>query len=149
MFATSSRAALVLALCAVLLAAGCEGGTLINHSQSCSSTGGLLAGETITCSGTAETLRGSGGIEFPTEDEDEELPGTYRLAAVLSVGKGEANVYAYDADGERFSLGRLSQDESLRVETVVDPFSDSSVFFVDAGEGEVRDLRYEGTIEPV
>jgi hypothetical protein len=29
----------------------------------------------------------------------------------------------------------------------VDPFGDSSIFFVDTEE--VRDLRYEGTIEPV
>ena len=145
----SLRAALVFALCVALLAAGCESGTLINHSQSCSSAGGLLAEETIACSGTAETLRGSVGIEFGDGDEDEELLGTYRLNAMLSVGRGEARVYAYDADGERVSLGRLSEDTPLRVEAVVDPFGDSSVFFVDTGEGEVRDLRYEGRIEPV
>jgi hypothetical protein len=147
--APSLRAVFVFAVGVTLLAVGCEGGTLINHSQRCSSTGGLLAEETIACSGTAETLRGSVGIEFGAVDEDEELLGTYRLTAMLSVGRGEAGVYAYDADGERVSLGHLSEDEPLRVEAVVDPFGDSSVFFVDAGEGEVRDLRYEGTIEPV
>jgi hypothetical protein len=145
--APSLRALLVFAVGVTLFAAGCEGGTVINHSQRCSSTGGLLAEETIACSGTAGTLRGTVGIEFG--DEDEELIGTYRLTAMLSVGRGEASVYAYDADGERVSLGRLSEGEPLRVEAVVEPAGESSVFYVDAGEGEVGDLRYEGRIEPV
>jgi hypothetical protein len=99
-FTASLRMALILTLSAALLAAGCEGGTLTNHSQSCSSTGGLLSEQTITCSGSAETLRGSVGIEFGDRD-DEELVGTYRLEATLSVEEGEANVYAYDAEDER------------------------------------------------
>lgn len=142
-FATSLRAALVLALCAALL--GCEGGTLTNHSQSCTSSG-LFGEETVACSGTAGSVRGSIGFEFG--EDDEELDGTYRLTATLSAGKGEAGVYAYDAEGERVSLGRLWAGEPLRVEAVVEP-SSGSVFFVDTGEGEVRDLRYEGRIEPI
>ena len=118
-FATSLRAALVLALCAALL--GCEGGTLTNHSQSCTSTG-LFGEETVACSGTAGSVRGSVGFEFG--DDDEELDGAYRLTATLSAG------------------------EPLRVEAVVEP-SSGSVFFVDTGEGEVRELRYEGRIEPI
>jgi hypothetical protein len=145
-FTASLRTVLVLTLCAALLA-GCEGGTVTNHSQRCSSTSGLLGGETVTCSGTAGSVRGSVGFDFGGDDAD--LVGTYRLTATLSAGEGEANVYAYDADGERVSLGRLSADEPLRVDAVVDPFSDSSVFFVDTGEGEIRDLRYEGTIESI
>ena len=146
--AASLRAALVFAVCVALLAAGCEGGTVINHSQSCSSAGGLLAEANIACSGTAETLRGSVGIEFGDGGEDEELLGTYRLEARISIGEGEASAYAYDADAERIGLGRLSEGMLLRVEAVVDPSDDSSVFFVDTGEGEIRDLRYEGGIEP-
>jgi hypothetical protein len=142
-FATSLRAALVLALCAALL--GCEGGTLTNHSQSCTSTG-LFGEETVACSGTAGSVRGSVGFEFGGDDED--LDGAYRLTATLSAGEGEAGVYAYDAEGERVSLGRLSAGDPLRVEPVVEP-SSGSVFFVDTGEGEVRDLRYEGRIEPI
>jgi endo-1,4-beta-mannosidase len=141
----SLQAVLVLTSCAALLA-GCEGGTLTNYSQSCTSTG-MFGEETVTCSGTAGSVRGSVGIEFGGDDE--ELDGTYRLAATLSVEEGEASVYAYDADGERVSLGRLSEGTPLRVEAVVDPSGDSSVFFVDAGEGEVRGLSYEGRIEPV
>ncbi|MCA1847548.1 MAG: hypothetical protein LC704_00920 [Actinobacteria bacterium] len=142
-FATSLRAALVLALCATLL--GCEGGTLTNHSQSCTSTG-LFGEETVACSGTAGSVRGSVGFEFG--EDDEELDGAYRLTATLSAGEGEAGVYAYDTEGERIPLGRLSAGEPLRVEAVVEP-SSGSVFFVDTGEGEVRDLRYEGRIEPI
>jgi hypothetical protein len=134
-----------LVLCVALLGAGCEGGTLTNHSQSCTSTG-VFGEETVTCSGSAGTVRGSVGFEFGGDDE--ELDGDYQLTATLSAGEGEANVYAYDAEGERVSLGQLSAGEPLRVEAVVEP-SGGSVFFVDTGEGEVRDLGYEGRIEPV
>ena len=94
---------LVLALCTALLF-GCEGRTLSGYSQSCTSTGGLFAGRTVTCSGEAESSSGSAGIEFGDQD-DEELFGTYRLSAEISVQSGEARVYSYDADGERLPLG--------------------------------------------
>jgi hypothetical protein len=143
------KSILVLALCAALLF-GCEGGTLSNYSQSCTSTGGLFAERTVTCSGQAETLSGSVGIEFGGGEDEEELSGTYRLSAEISVDRGEARIYSYDTDGERLPLGTVSAGTPLRVEgTVIEPFGESSVFFVDAGEGEVEGLRYEGTIEPV
>ena len=144
------RPILLLGICAALLF-GCEGGTISNHSQSCSSTGGLLSDRTVTCSGQAQSLGGSVGIEFGDPDEEkEELSGTYRLTAQLSVQSGEAKVYSYDADGERLPLGSVSEGSPLRVtNTVIEPFNESSVFFVDAGEGKVEGLRYEGRIEPV
>lgn len=145
------RSILVLALCAALLF-GCEGGTLSNYSQSCTSTGGFLEERTITCSGQAETLSGSAGIEFgEAVDEEEELSGTYRLSAEISVQSGEARIYSYDADGERLPLGTVSEGSPLRVEgVVIEPFNESAVFFIDAGEeGEIGGLRYEGRIEPV
>jgi hypothetical protein len=143
------KSILILALCAALLF-GCEGGTLSNYSQSCTSTGGLFAERTVTCSGQAESLSGSVGIEFGAGEDEEELSGTYRLAAEISVESGEARVYSYDADGERLPLGTVSAGTPLRVEeAVIEPFGESSVFFVDAGEGEVRGLTYEGRIEPV
>jgi hypothetical protein len=145
------RASFALALCATLLF-GCEGGTISNHRQSCTSSGGLLEGRTVTCSGEAQSLSGSVGIEFgDADEEEEELSGTYRLAAELSVQSGEARVYSYDAEGERLPLGAVSAGAPLRVtDTVIEPFNESSVFFVDAGEGgTVEGLRYEGTIEPV
>jgi hypothetical protein len=141
------RSILLLTLCAALLF-GCEGGTLSNYSQSCTSTGGLLAGPTVTCSGEAQSLSGSVGIEFGDQD-DEELSGTYRLDAEISVPSGEARVYSYDTNGERLPLGTVSNDSPLRVEGVlIEPSGESTVFFVDAGEGEVGGLRYEGRIEP-
>jgi len=140
-----SLRALFLVLWAALIGAGCEGGTLTNHSQSCTSTG-LFGEETVACSGSAGSVRGSVGFEFG--EDDEELDGSYRLAATLSAGEGEANVYAHDAEGEWVPLGHLSAGAPLRVEAVVEP-SSGSVFFVETGEGEVRDLRYEGTVEPI
>jgi hypothetical protein len=144
------RPALLLAVCAALLY-GCEGGTISNHSQSCTSPGGLLEGRTVTCSGEARSLGGSVGIEFGDADEEEELSGAYRLTAEISVQSGEARVYSYDAEGERLPLGTVSAGTPLRVtDTVIEPSGESSVFFVDAGEdGTVEGLRYEGTIEPV
>ena len=107
--AAASWRTLLLILSAALLAAGCgEGGTLTNHRQSCSSSSGLLSSERAgRCSGTVGSVRGSVGIEFGGGDDDEELFGTYRLTAVISVGEGAAGVYAYDAEGERITLGRL------------------------------------------
>src|SRR5215207_10635122 len=143
------RSILLLALCAALLF-GCEGGTLSNFSQNCTSTNGLLAGPAVMCSGEAESLSGSVGIEFgDQDDEEEELSGTYRLSAEISVQSGEARVYSYDADGEWLPLGPVSAGSPLRVEEVlIEPFGESSVLFVDAGEGEVGGLRYKGRIEP-
>jgi hypothetical protein len=143
------RFVIVLALCALLV--GCEGGTLSGHSQSCTSTGGLLEARTVACSGEAQSLSGSVGIEFgEADDEEDELSGTYRLTAQISVQSGEAQVYSYDADGERLPLGTVSEGSPLRVEgVVIEPFNESSVFFIDAGEeGEIQGLSYEGRIEP-
>jgi hypothetical protein len=81
-------------------------------------------------------------VRFVTGDDEDELSGTYRLAAEISVDRGEARVYSYDADGERFPLGTVSAGAPLRVdEVVIEPFNESSVFFINAGEGEIEDLR--------
>jgi hypothetical protein len=37
----------------------------------------------------------------------------------------------------------------LSVEAVIEPSGDAAVFFVETGEGEIRDLTYEGRIEPI
>jgi hypothetical protein len=145
------RPILLLALCATLLS-GCEGGSISNYSQTCTSTGGLLEGRTVTCSGEAQSLSGSVGIEFgESADEEEDLSGTYRLTAEISVQSGEARVYSYDAEDEQLPLGTVLEGSPLRVtDTIIEPFNESTVFFVDAGEdGTVEGLRYEGTVEPV
>ena len=83
----------MLVLSAALLAAACESGTLTNHRQSCSSSSGLLSSERAgRCSGTVGSVRGSVGIEFGGGDDDEELFGTYRLTAVISVEEGAASI---------------------------------------------------------
>jgi len=135
--------ALVLGAAFLLLVAGCEGGSTTGFSQSCSSSGGVFSGETMTCSGTADSVSGSVGIEFGEED----LLGDRRLTLTVSVEEGSAEVYAYNADGDRTSLGRVGSGEPLTTEVIVDPFGDDTVFFVDAGKGEIEGLRYEGTVE--
>ena len=42
----------------------------------------------------------------------------------------------------------LVAGEPLSVDAAIEPSGEASVFFVDTGEGEIRDLRYEGRIEP-
>jgi hypothetical protein len=73
-----------------------------------------------------------------------------RLRGDRALGHVPARVYSCDADGERFPLGTVSVGTPLRVEEVViEPCNESSVFFINAGDGEIEDLRYEGRIEPV
>lgn len=143
-FAGARRAALVVAFAAFL--AGCEGGSLSGHSQSCSSTGGFFSDQTLMCSGTAERLGGSIGIEF---GDDDDFGGEYRLEARISVEQGEAEVNVPGADGV-FSAGRVSAGEPLTINEVVQLSEDDDVFSLDAGEGgEVRGLQYEGTVTPL
>lgn len=138
---------MLLALCAALLA-GCEStGTMSGHSQSCSSSEGLFSGRAASCEGTAETLGGRMGIEFSDYDD---FSGEYRLEASISVEEGAADVYAPGADGEELSLGSVSAGEPLTVDETVELSGDDDVFSLDAGEkGEVRGLRYEGTVTPL
>lgn len=133
--------AMLLTLCAALLA-GC--GTLSGHSQSCSSSGGFLSENAVSCEGTADTLGGRMGIEF---GDDDDFSGEYRLEANISVEEGEAEVFGGDGD---VALGSVSADESpLIVDETVQLSEDSSVFSLDAGEDqEVGGLAYEGTVTP-
>jgi hypothetical protein len=130
------------ALLLLLVASGCEGGRLSGHEQRCSSTGGLFSGESMTCTGTVETLSGQVGIDFG----DEDLTGDRRLALTVSAERGEAEVYAYGPDDERIAFGRLAPGETVRADAIVDPHGDDTVFYVDAGEGEIGGLEYEGSI---
>ncbi len=120
------------------------------HSQSCSSSGGLLSGKTMTCEGTVETLGGKMGIEFgDANDEGESFTREYRLEASISVEEGTADVYAPGAGDEELFLGTVSAGEPLAVDESVELSEDSDVFSLDAGEeGEVRGLQYKGTVTP-
>ncbi|MBA2693992.1 MAG: hypothetical protein H0U65_16115 [Rubrobacter sp.] len=139
-FRRASRTAFLLAICAATLA-GC--GTISGHSQSCSSSGGIFSENAVSCEGTANTLGGRMGIEF---GDDDDFSGEYRLEASISVEEGEAEVLAGD---EERSVGRVSAEEAISVDEVVELSEDSNVFTLDAGEdGEVSGLAYEGAVTP-
>jgi predicted small secreted protein len=134
------RAAMLLALCAVVLA-GC--GTISGHSQNCSSSGGLFSENSVRCEGTADTLGGKMGIEF---GDDDDFDGEYRLEASVSVERGEAEVLAGD---DEIPAGRVSAGEPVVIDEVVELSEDSMVFTLDAGEDrEVNGLSYDGTVTP-
>ncbi len=119
-----------MSLCAALLAlSGCESGTLIGQRQTCQSSGGLLAEERATCSGSVDAVRGSPGLVIV--DTDGELDGTYRLEATLSVGEGETKAHVTAADGERVD----DDEEEVIAELKV------------AGK-EATGLRYEASLTP-
>ncbi len=83
------------------------------------------------------------GIEF---GDDDDFSGEYRLEASISVEEGEAEVLAGD---EERSVGRVSAEEAISVDEVVELSEDSNVFTLDAGEdGEVSGLAYEGAVTP-
>ncbi len=140
--------ALFVSLCAALLAlSGCESGTLIGQRQTCQSSGGLLAEERATCSGSVDAVRGSPGLVIV--DTDGELDGTYRLEATLSVGEGETEAHVTAADGERVG-GTVSPDEPLRISADVEVDDDEEEVIAElkvAGK-EATGLRYEASLTP-
>lgn len=144
----SRRVALVMSLCAALLAlSGCESGTLMGQEQTCESSGGLLAEERATCSGSVDGVRSS--PQLVIVDTDGELDGTYRLEATLSVGKGETKAHVTAADSERVG-GELSPDEPLRIsaDVEVDDDDEEVVAELKVAGKEATDLRYEASLTP-
>ena len=133
--------AAVMGLAVALLATGCL--TLTNHSQSCTSSGGLLGPSEFTCSGTAEIAKGEGPLTFDGEDEDDP---DYRMDLTVSVESGTMDVFADTADGGREG-GEVSPGNPLRIQAVV-PSSEEDVsvdLAVKGGEeAEVGGLGYEG-----
>ena len=123
-----------------LLATGCL--TLTNHSQSCTSSGGLLGPTKFSCSGTAETVKGEGPLSFDGEDDSDP---DYRMDLTLSVQSGSMDVFASTVDGGREG-GEVSPGSPIRIQAVV-PSSDEDVSVtlgVKGGEeAEVGGLGYE------
>lgn len=142
------RAALVLSLVAALFAlAGCESGTLVGQEQTCEVSGGLLSEASATCAGRVDAVRGSPQVAIV--DTDEELDGTYRLEATLSVGKGETKAHVTAADGDRVG-GVVSPGEPFRISTDVQVDDEDEEFAAElkvAGK-KVTDLRYEASLTP-
>jgi hypothetical protein len=126
----------------VLLATGCL--SLTNHSQSCTSSGGLLGPSVFSCSGTAETVKGEGPLTFDGEDDADP---DYRMDLTASVESGRMDVFADTADGGREG-GEVSPGNPIRIEAVV-PSSDEDVsvtLSVKGGEeAEAKGLAYEAT----
>ena len=126
----------------VLLATGCL--SLTNHSQSCTSSGGVLSSSEFSCSGTAGTVQGEGPLSFDGEDDSDP---DYRMDLTASVESGRVDVYADTVDGGREG-GEVSPGNPIRIEAVV-PSSDEDVsvtLSVKGGEeAEVRGLSYEAS----
>ena len=129
-------------LTVVLFATGCL--SLTNHSQSCTSSGGLLGPSEFSCSGTAETVKGEGPFSFDGEDDDDP---DYRMNLSVSVESGTMDVFASTVDGGREG-GEVSPGNPVRIEAVV-PSSDEDVSIdlaVKGGEeAEVGGMAYEGS----
>lgn len=139
---------LTAALCAavILLATGCL--TLTNHSQSCTSSGGLLGPSEFSCSGTAGTVKGEGPLSFNGEDDGDP---DYRMNLTASVESGTMDVFASTTGGGREG-GEVSPGNPVRIEAVV-PSSDEDVsvnLSVKGGEeAEVRGFEYEADFTEV
>lgn len=128
------------ALASVAFATGCL--TLSNHSQNCTSSGGLLGPGKFSCSGTVGTVKGEGPFSFDGEDDADP---DYRMDLTMSVESGGMDVYADTTDGGREG-GEVSPGNPLHIEAVV-PSSDEDVSVtvsVKGGEeAEVHGLSYE------
>lgn len=134
--------ATIMGVAVVLLATGCL--TLTNHSQSCTSSGGLMGPSEFTCSGTAETVKGDGPLSFDSEDDSDP---NYRMDLTASVESGTMDVFAGTVDGGREG-GEVSPGSPIRIQAVV-PSSDEDVSVTLAVKGgeeaEVGGLGYEAT----
>ena len=130
------------ALAVALLATGCL--SLTNHSQSCTSSGGLMGPSEFSCSGTAETVKGEGPLTFDGEDDADP---NYRMDLTASVESGTMDVFADDVEGGREG-GEVSPGNPIRIQAAV-PSSDEDVSVTLAVKGgeeaEVGGLAYEAT----
>ena len=130
----------IMGVAVVLLATGCL--TLTNHSQSCTSSGGLMGPSEFTCSGTAETVKGEGPLTFDGEDDGDP---DYRMDLTVSVESGTMDVSASTVGGGQEG-GEVTPGNPVRIQAVV-PSSDEDVSVNLAVRGseeaEVGGLGYE------
>ena len=139
--------AILCAVCCALLLAGCKPGTVTGSEQACKSTGGLLAGRKVTCTGSASVVRGQPSLGII--DTNGNLSGNYKLDATITTGKGEAKAYVSTADGGKEG-GKVSPGKALRIDGVVGLSQDDeevSVNLKTLGK-QVKDLRYKATVLP-
>lgn len=127
-------------LATLLLAAGCL--SLTGHSQSCTTSGGLLGPSRFSCTGTAEAVTGEGPLTFDGEDDNDP---SYRMDLTASVEEGTMDVFASTVDGDQEG-GEVSPGDPIRIQAVVSSSDeDVSVTLAVKGgeEAEVRGLGYE------
>jgi hypothetical protein len=108
-------------------------------------SGGLLAEEKATSTGSVDAVRGE--PQLVIVDTDGELDSTYRLEATLSVGKGETKAHVTAADGDRVG-GQISPGEPLRISADVEVDDDDEEVAAQlkvAGK-KANDLRYEAPL---
>jgi len=132
-------------LCALVLV-GCKSGTITGSEQTCKSTGGLLAGRKITCTGSASVVRSE--LSLSIIDTDGNLSGNYKLNATISAKKGEAKAYVSTTGGKEG--GKVAPGEPLCISAVVGLDEDEEEVSVNLkvmGK-EVKDVRYEATVLP-
>jgi hypothetical protein len=128
----------------ILMLAGCESGTITGQEQTCRSSGGLFAVEEISCTGSVDGVRGSPHLSIV--DADENLDGSYRLDAAITVARGTAIVHVTDADGEQAG-GEVAPGRPLQITAVVEPVDEEEIDVeLDVVGKEVRDLRYEAIL---
>ena len=104
--------------CAALALVGCKGGTLSGGEQNCSSNLGLFDPKKVSCTGSADTVRGSPWLSIIETGGD--LNGAYRLEATIEVRQGRAQAHVTDLADER-ARGDVSRGDPLRVVAVVYP----------------------------
>lgn len=137
--------AVLLAGCCALVLIACTSGTITGSQQACTSSGGLFADKQVACTGSVAGVRGEPTLGII--DTGEDLSGTYKLGAIITVGKGTAYV---STDGDGQTGGKVSPDEQLRISAVVgvDEADDEVSVNVKVLGKEVKDLRYEAALLP-
>lgn len=131
-------------LCCALVLTACTSGTITGSQQTCKSSGGLFEQE-MACTGSVASVRGEPTLGII--DTDENLSGTYKLDAIITVGKGMAYI---STEGDGQTGGKVSPDEPLRISAVVgvDEVDDEVSVNVKVRGNEVKDLRYDATLLP-
>jgi hypothetical protein len=106
---------LLLGLALSVIAAGCV--TYFGHNQSCRTTKLFGTVERMTCSGTAETVRGEGPLTFGEDssgNDDNNFSGDHRLEMTASVEQGRMDIYTGSSGGREG--GEVSPGKPLKIE---------------------------------
>ncbi len=129
---------------ALLMLAGCESGTITGQQQTCRSSGGLFAGEEISCAGSVDSVRGSPRLTIV--EADEELDGSYRLDATIAASRGTARANVTAASGKQVG-GEITPEAPLQITAVIEPAGEEEIDVALKVVGkEVKDLHYEATL---